>query len=406
MSLPFSRNTDYSTSTPILPPDLNGIQDSIILHESSKVPWFRLTDNFFEKLLIPFGSASGTRQWDLPGQKGTDANLSGVSTPYCFALHPGGAYLDYGSANGIFKITPGTLFVKSANADGVNPTFLPYTFTGNEQFPTIVAGATNYRIDLLQIRIVRTIDSTQSTLTATLSTKTGTPAASPTIPTCDAGFFPVGFVCVGATWTNATQPVIGNELAAAAGAAVLYDLRMPIGVRTIRIDPTLFKLELNWALSNQNQFATLSNATNKMYVPLASGYGPGRVIGIGVESTNVNATHLGLLRVQAGVAPSVNFLAGHTMGGGVTGASSGSSAIFRSFRRDFEDNHVPMGSGPVIVRSAGEQVGVPLWANGHRAPQDPQPQASGPFGLACVGFVNASGASVAGVTFVMASGIS
>lgn len=364
------------------------------------------TDQTIEKLLIPFGVGGGNHQWDLPGQKGTDATLPGVATPYCFALHPGGAYLDYGSANGIFKITPGTLFMKVANADGVNQTFLPFTFDGTQQFPTIAAGGSDYRVDLLQIKIERV----SGALSATLSTKQGTPAASPTIPTCDTGFVPVGFVLVGASWTNATQPFIGLEQSAGAGQAVLYDCRMPVGVRAIRVDPVMFKLETAWALANQNQVVTNSNGTNKMYVPFANAYSPGRIIGVGIENIGAGTatpTNAGLLRVQAGVAPSVNFIAGHTFGGGTTGASSGSSAITRYFRRDFEDNHVPMGSGPVIQRSATEQVGVPLWTNGYRCPQDPQPQASAPFGNAALSWVNTTnGVSVGGVWFAIAGGLS
>lgn len=385
----------------------------------------QLTDQVLEKLAafiwVPTGS---TQQSELTGQAGANA-----STLYAYATHPGSAYLRQGASNAVINIAPGTLLQKMANADGLDSTLVPFTFDGTTSaFPAIANGATNYRIDLLQMALVyinntpASVDfqdavtranttvagtATRRRIQCTLSVKQGTPGASPVVPEPDAGCVPVGFVCVGASWTNATAPVLGFEaVATPASQAAVYDLRMPLGVRLHRVDPVLFKLDTAWALSDQNQTLTSSSGTNKMYA--AAQIGPGRLIGLMLDgASGLFPSSVGLMRSQAGVTPSANYVAANTFTGGTTGASGGSSAIIRISRRDFEENHIPMGTGPTIQASVTNKYGPPLWMNGYRVPQDPNPSASAPWGSVGVGWVNAGspGTVVGGVWFVIATGL-
>lgn len=387
----------------------------------------QMTDQALEKL-IPFIAASTgsfpSKQFELTGQGGANA-----STLYAYAMHPGSAYLIQGGANNVFGIQAGTLLQKVANADGSDSSLVAFTFTGTETWPAIANGATNYRIDLLQMQLsyitdtpasvdfqdamtraltTNPITATRRRVRASLTIKQGTPAASPVVPEPDAGFVPVAFVCVGAGWTSATAPQFGFEaVASPTTQAIVYDLRMPLGVQLHRVDPVLFKLQTAWALSNQNQTLTSSSATNNMYAMAQTG--PGRLIGVMIENTGVGAVFpgsFGLLKLSA-ATPSANYVAANNMVGG----TGGQSFITRIYRKDFEQMHIPMGTGPTIQASVTNLYGPPLWSNGYRAMQEPGPATGGPptgaaWGAVAAGWVNsASGVTIGGIWFVFATGL-
>lgn len=379
------------------------------------------TDQMLEKLIPFIPVTTGTtpsKQSELTGQGGANA-----STLYAYAVHPGSAYLIQGASNAVINISAGTLLQKLANADGNDSTLTPFTFDGTTSaFPALANGATNYRIDLLQMSLAYITDTPVSVdfqdgitranttnpsaavrrrVQAALTVKQGTPAASPVVPEPDAGCVPVGFVCVGASWTNATAPVFGFEgVGTPASQAVVYDLRMPLGVRLHRVDPVLFKLETAaWALSNQNQTLTSSSATNKMYASAQGG--PGRLIGVMLESAAQFPSSLGLLKVGA-TTPSANYVAGN----GFFGGSTGQVGIIRVYRSDFERQHIPMGTGPTIQASATNKYGVPLWANGYRVAQEPSTPASASWGAVGAAWVNSSsGVTLGGIWFIFATGL-
>jgi len=393
--LPTSRNTTYITGvTPVKGNDLNDLQDQVIALNSRQLPQVMLADNLLEKLIGGVAN-SGITQPEFGGQNGANAPTLWAYTPT-----PGAAYLRAGSANNKIQIAPGTLMQKVSNRDGVTVTMVPFTFSGTEEFPAIANGATNPRVDLLQMKLA--YSSATSTATATLSVKQGTAAASPTIPDPDAGFVPVGMAVVGSTWTSATAPTFGADLGAGTGFLSVHDLRMPLAVRGFRVDPIQFKMETAWALSSTNQIALSSSGTNKMYVGCQ--INPGRIVGIGIEVGGVaslaTAPILGLMSNGLTGSPSTAFINGHTLSGG---GSMVNSPIIRYFRRDFEAHHAPS-AGPVIQESATNKIGVPIWTNGYRVPQD---DVTGDFfGYAGVAFVNQPNASqIGGVTFYVAVGL-
>lgn len=374
-----------------------------------------LFDQVLEKLAGAV-SLSSIIEPTFGGQNGADA-----PSLWAYALTPGGAYLRAGSGNDKIQIAPGTLLQKIANADGEAPTLVPFAFAGTEEW-TISAGGTNPRVDLLQMKLeyveggseTRDFEDSatraKSTTTpnkrrrvqATLSVKSGTAAASPTIPDPDAGCVPVGMALVGSTWTSATAPTFGADLGAGTNALSVHDLRMPLVVRAFRVDPTAFKLETAWALASSNQYALSSSGTNKMYV--GAQVGPGRLIGIGIElggAASLSVTpQLGLMVNAFGSAPSSAFTQGHVLSGGGTMLNA---PMLRYYRRDFEAHHT-LGAGPVVQESATNKIGVPIWSNGYRvANDDPSGDSCGHVG---VGFVNMSnGQQIGGVTFYVAVGL-
>jgi hypothetical protein len=386
----------------------------------------QLTDQVLEKLIPFLPVATGTlpsKQSELTGQGGANA-----STLYAYAMHPGSAYLVQGASNAEINIAAGTLLQKLGDANGQDSTLVPFSFDGTTSaFPAIANGATNYRIDLLQMALSYTTDTplnvdfqdavtranttvvgtvTKRRLKCVLSVKQGTPGASPVVPEPDAGAVPVGFVCVGASWTNVTAPVYGFEgMASPTTQAIVYDLRMPMGVRLHRVDPVLFKLQTAWALSNQNQTLTLSSSTNDMYCSINTG--PGRLIGIMQESLGTAPTSIGLLRVGAST-PSANYVAGNSL----TSGENHNNGIIRWHRMDFETLHIPMGTGPTIQASVTNGYGPPLWSDGYRAPQEPVQGAGvasgATWGSVGVGYHNATSivsATIGGIWFVLATGL-
>jgi len=394
--LPTVRNTNYVTGvTPVKGNDLNDIQDQIIALNSRQLPQVLVTDNLLEKLVGGIANSGNGFQPEFGGQNGADA-----PSIWAYTTSPGSAYLRLGSANNKIQIAPGTLLQKVANRNGTSVTLVPFTFAGTEEFPALANGATNPRVDLLQMKL--TYDPTTSTAAAQLTVKQGTAAVSPTIPDPDSGFVPVGMVVVGSTWTSATAPTFGADAGAGTGTLNVYDLRMPLCVRGFRVDPVLFKLETAWALSSSNQYVLSSSGTNKMFV--SSEINPGRLLGVGIELGGVSslsvAPQLGLMSNGFAGAPSTAFIQGHTLAGG---GSMLNQPMLRYFRRDFEAHHA-VSAGPIIQESATNHIGVPIWTNGYRIPQD---DSTGDFfGYLGVGFVNMSNAQqIGGVTFYIAVGL-
>jgi hypothetical protein len=235
---------------------------------------------------------------ELGGQNGIDL----VDSRWAYALQPGQAFLKKGSTNSRVAISPGTLLQKISSTTGSDATFIPYTFTGAEEFQLTNGDATNPRVDLLQMKLEWVVGDSQSRdfedattrivtttsftkkrrVQATLSVKAGTPAASPFVPEPDAGYVAVGMVMVGNSWTTGgNAPLFGLDTASL-NNAVIMDCRMPLRVRAHRVDPSQFKLVTAWASSNNGSTVTSSNATNLLYVPYPGGLG--RLVGVGLQA--------------------------------------------------------------------------------------------------------------------------
>lgn len=293
-----------------------------------------------------------------PDFGGDDGAVPSALWAYC--VTPGAAFLRNGSANNRVQVAPGELL----QSDGVHQELLRFRFQGTEEFPALTNGdATNPRCDLLQMRI--TFDPLQGWLVQ-LATKVGTAAASPTIPDPDAGFVPVGVAVVGATWAAGNAPSFGDLLAPFVNKVKILDVRMPLGIRTYVVDPVGYKLDTAWALTNQNQFVTSSNATNLFIVRAPTTVG--RLVGIDGPFSITSFSGCSIGSWSPNIAPGTSPGIGFTPYNGFGTNTANSGVTPRSRRFDFEQLHTAV-SGLTIQASAVNKIGVPIWMSGWRTPQ-------------------------------------
>lgn len=186
------------------------------LNDASAWALARLCDQLLEHNA---GILGANKDPDLWAENGADTDL--VSLLY--TATGGDAMLKQGTTATRVSTAGGTVFQKIANADGAAPSFVPYTFAPGEFDLVIGAGhATLPRIDIIQVRLqitdgdaetrdfkdavtgALTTASTSKTrrVTATVSLKAGTAAATPSYPAPDSGYAVLGAVRVPATWTT------------------------------------------------------------------------------------------------------------------------------------------------------------------------------------------------------------
>lgn len=344
------------------------------LNDNQRFLTSRLWDQLIHGQIGSISTASASRDLEFGGQDGADH-----PSTLCYCVNPGAAYLRQGSANNKIQVAPGTLLQKLSTITGDDAKLVPYTFAGTEEWTLTAGDATNPRIDLLQMSLVVTNSDSQSRdfedattrvvsstsmnkkrrVVCTLSVKTGTPAASPTIPEPDSGCVVVGTCMVGNTWATAgNAPIFGEDTAATANL-VVHDQRMPLRVRAYWVDPTDFKLVTNWALSNANSTVTSSNATNDMYVVCPAGLG--RLVGIGIHHTT-NAFSSQLLGRSSGII--ISSFASRIS---VAQLTSGGLDVTPYFTFEATQS---ASAGPTINQSSTTKIGVPIWTNGRRCPHE------------------------------------
>jgi len=309
------------------------------------------------------------------------------SLPFLLAAKPGQASLVQGSANNKIKITKGTVFQAIANVDGATPAILAYTFPGTDEVTIANAAGATPRVDLIQVALSQVDDSNEtrdfedattreitSTTTAkrhrtacTITVKQGTPNASPTVPTLDAGCVAIATVVVGASYAAASGFLYDDT----AGAnAVIHDQRMPIGVRPGQIVQAANGANYpgaNFTADPAGQ--TLQCTTpSTMWFPCLEGDTAGRVIAastVGNFTVTQNCRFYRIFAGPGGFGYGSNSLNESNMNG-----SGGSVLKRRSVVSGiFETHHTP-GAGPTVQASA-DGVGVPIWSNGHRGWVDP-----------------------------------
>lgn len=353
---------------------------------------------------------------ELGGQTGANA-----LTKYAYALTPGGAYLKMGSGNNKVAIAPGTLLQKVGTTDGNESTLLAYTFTGAEEFTVAAGDGANPRVDLLQMKleyvdgdsqtrdfedattriVTTTTPNKKRRVQCTLLLKTGTPAASPTVPNTDSGYVPVGLVVVGTSYLVATAVVMGEDTAGA--NAVVHDLRMPLRVRAYRVDPSLFKLVTAWALSNSNSTVTSSNATNDLYVPCPAGIG--RIVGVAINTPgSVDISGTITLGRSANIL-TTSFVTRNTLNVAQGGPQTNKLWTFPIIQAL---GHAPNAGPTVIVNS--DNVGPPIWTTGRRSLNEQYKFTLGPpaSNADCAALRIQSGVNthvIGAVTFYIAEGI-
>lgn len=307
----------------------------------------------------------------------TNDAFSPVGIPYAFALSVLGGHPGQGSANNKVRIYPGTLCQAIADADGTEPKFIAYTFTTEEV--TIANGdATNPRIDLVQMKLeyvdeteARDFqDATTRALTSqslgvrrrvkcTLSVKQGTPAASPAYPDPDTGFCVIAGMFVGAAYAGGTAIVFDD---AAGAALVLHDQRMPMRVRTHGTLSRDFIFNgTDFVPAGGFYVERIANTDgNSLFIPVHRWGNNGRLVAIDCQMRDFTALTSSIVRLDVGNATDTA-LAGANM----NGSSSGSMSLRRTRLDQFQSIH--MSGGPVVTANANG-MGVPIWANGRRAP--------------------------------------
>ncbi len=319
---------------------------------------------------------------DVAGTAVPEVGDVAYGQPYAYALHAGQAVPAQGSDNSKVKITAGTLLQAIAAIDGLTPSVLAYTFVGTEEVEIDDAAGATPRVDIVQMALTVIDDTTptrdfedsttrepSSSATAkrkrvscALSVKKGTPAASPIVPTLDAGCVAIATVLIGASYAAAA----GFKHDDTAGAvAVLHDQRMPLGIRAV----TVRAKDHNYVgtdctpvgLNEQIQMGAPATA---VYAVCPTGDTAGRVIAISTMMTDpsILAVWLGRLRHydSGGAAVSRTIMNGANVNG--SGADT--------YRRRFggcgvtDGLHAPAAGPDVTANAAG--LGVPVWSNGRR----------------------------------------
>lgn len=315
-------------------------------------------------------------------------------TTWAYALSVGGANPKQGSANNKLLIGAGTIFQKIANSDGNDMTLLPFTFDGTTEFTIANGDATNPRCDMIQMKlelengdlqsrdfedgtthvITTTSVNKQRRVKATLSVKTGTPAASPVYPTPDAGYVPLCVVVVHATWAGAT-PFSYHDRGAT--AAVIHDLRMPINVKPFVNHARDFQVEgVRWEYAGitapSNDYIQCISAAGGYIPAFVQTKGYGRLVGFALAHQGGHtAAATGTNLVRYGSSNDSNYFVCQLKSllnttatdkyRKFTFAQLNANLVFNA---DFGDG----GAAPVVQGNGTHYP--PIWSNGKRCPEE------------------------------------
>ncbi|HYC73117.1 MAG TPA: hypothetical protein VEB66_18040 [Opitutaceae bacterium] len=396
----------------------------------------RQTDQFLSQLVGRL--AAGNADPDHVGEAGSNAALTSLA----YTMTGGDCAIAQGSTSTRVKLLPGLLFQKTGNTTGTEGTFLPYSVQAGDVDLTIAAGdATHPRVDIVQARLEWVsggavardfMDATTGAITsttpnktrrvqATFSVKAGTPAATPTYPTPDAGYVLVAAVRVPAGWasgfrTDALVPTSGT-------AAVLVQNTIPLRVEAVTVMPHQFE---GYYASNWARAATGSGSVSGHWEATGAGSNllvwiPGsqtrRVVGValvGESTANLTAklvTRSWKYNDGLGGAAQLNVGAAMDLTSKVNGLAA--SGLAFAHLGDIAD--ASSASNPT---AAAGPIGDPFWAHGGISgpayrwletglPLVPFDSADvGNHGIAQMGALElgstASGCSVAAVTFFLA----
>jgi hypothetical protein len=195
--------------------------------------------------------AKSVGNWGAIIQPTLGNNIQGA--PFLYALRAGQGFIVAGAGAREVTCSAGTIFQSLGAANGNEAQLLAYTLAGNDFTLTLGVGdATNPRVDVIQVALAYAADDTQSRdfeddttellssqnqskkrrVTATFTVKQGTPAATPTFPTLDAGCSALGAVYVPATY-NATFLDGGGTT-----APYFMDTRYPLKVEYVDVLPS------------------------------------------------------------------------------------------------------------------------------------------------------------------------
>lgn len=375
MSTDLFKQVNFNDGEGVTHTDINDLQRYL----ESKI-WDQIVHNGIGALNYTAFGATG-KDLELGGQDGANH-----PTTFAYCLNPGAAFLRAGSANNKIQISPGTLLQKIGATTGNDPQMLAYTFVGTEEWTLSNGDATNPRVDLLQMKLeyitadlqVRDFEDATTRVTtttsmskkrqvqATLTVKSGVPAASPTIPDPDAGYVPVGSVMVGNGWTIANAPRFGLDDVAALNNAVVHDQRMPVRVRAYTVMASQFYCKTNWSYSSATGAALSSSATNELQIPCPAPLG--RLLGIAWLHFASDSGATRTLHFTSGALAS-----SATVGRMVTvpqQPTTNNDGLSTTPFYVFEANQNPS-AGPTILQSLTNKIGVPVWTKGGRCALQP-----------------------------------
>lgn len=247
--------------------------------------------------------------------------------------------------------------IEVQTTDGVGTLTSP----GDTFGPVFLTGGTDQVLTSQSFNVKRRVQ-------ATISVKQGTPAASPTYPTPDAGYVVIAGVVVPATWVGASAPVTIDS--AAAGSLVIHDQRMPIGTpTTVTLYPRDFMAQndgSNWSLDARGRAVTGVSGAADLYAVLPVGHGGGigggygRVVALQVACSQTGGvlTNTHLARMTTDVTPTYTL----TNLNKTDVVNIGAGNLVED---DFDEVHTPAAGPTILPNAAG--VGVPVWSNGRRA---------------------------------------
>lgn len=338
-------------------------------------------DRFCERTVaaIALGNDLGASFLDpeVPGELGDRAVGAVLGASLAFTAGPGECMI-YPSTATAVKIGAGTIFQKLSAVTGDGATFVPYSIKNADLTFTVSAGhATNPRFDIIQVKIDEITDTATSrdfedattrivsTITPniakryqlTASYKTGTAAATPTMPFPDAGYVTLAAVRVPATWTTGIDD--GSDVGIAGSLAIIMQMAIPLGVKSFTVLPNEFYYgqATNWgtAPSASGIAVSAGAATNlRIYAPQLN---EGRIVGVAIEAVGVTSqsVRLGRVRISAGVAGFTSWQTLTTMMD-----TAGTNKVGYASLTQIAGNSSPA--------STTQWSGAPLWTNGTFVP--------------------------------------
>lgn len=395
--------------------------DPTDLEALSAAPIAILWDQLVASLVVE--SSSGTEPYL---NEATDL----TTIPYAIALTVAGGRPIPGSANNKIKITRGTLCQAIAAPTGAEAKLLAFRFAGTDEYTIANGDATNPRIDLLQMQLSYLEDTPvsrdfQDAVTRALSTspttnsrrrvqcaltiKQGTPAASPTYPTLDAGCVAIGAVMVGATYAGGSAAVDEDT---AGAVLVLHDQRMPVSISAeiCHAQDMFYDVGSITSISGVENDVLVAGASKRMIAVVTPSQG--RLVQVaapagllGTVDANLMKWILSDARVSAGLT-SVPISLGHA--GGMSSVALAGPVVFtRRIAKLSQVTHLPA-AGPTIAANAAG-VGPPLWTSGRRCPHDPRTLNTTSQAFESLALMHlpaaASSLSLGPVTFLVARGL-
>jgi hypothetical protein len=324
--------------------------------------------------------------------EGNSIMITDVPEYFAYALTGSSAMMIPGSTNAGVKMSPGTLFQKVAASTGLIPQFLPFTFAGTEELTFSNGDVSNPRVDIIQMAL-SFVDGSPSTedfqdavtgalssvpgtntsrkVQCVLSIKQGTAAATPTVPTADAGAVMVAAMVIPTAYAWANPWTFDDSIA---GTAYLFDHRMPLGVTAIEVSARQYYYDAS-AWNDPGLTGTLfhSGGAVAVVIPCPVGRHCGRIVGVEMEQQMSSATLMTLgSRSVNGTSSTFAKTVGRNntvIVGSVGGAITNAWALTGAERGLIETNGPGStgygGSCPTFLANSNKQ-GACLWSNGLR----------------------------------------